>query len=129
MHPSATEPQPRVARDPGASAARPLALGAAVTALAACLSYLMREEHAATAVAFCFFFASYALVLRGSAEQIRHHGAAFAGLFEPTPLAPRRIVREAARATLWALIACVALLPPFWAGFVWWWQPSHGFRY
>src|SRR5262249_3428999 len=77
----------------------------------------------------CFFLAAYALVLRGSAEKIRHHGAAFGGLFEPTPLELRRILRDAGRAVRWALVACAVLLPPFWAGFVWWWQPSHDFRY
>jgi uncharacterized protein len=129
MNPIATEPQPTVARAPGAGALRPLAVGVAVTALAAVLSYVVYEAHAATAVAFCFFLAAYALVLRGNEELIRHHGAAFGGLFEPTPLEPRRIVRDTGCALLWALAACAVLLPPFWAGFVLWWQPSHGFRY
>jgi membrane protease YdiL (CAAX protease family) len=106
----------------------PSMIGAGVTALAALLSYVMPSRHAATGVGFCFFLSTYALVLRRSADTIRHHGVSLGGIFEPVPLSLRRMQNETLSALLWALGACVLLFPAFWLGFVAWWRPRQGFH-
>lgn len=106
----------------------PSLIGAGVTALAGVLSYLVPSRHAATSVGFCFFIATYALVMRKNSETIRHHGVSLGGLFEPVPLSVRRIASDTKSAITWALGASLVLLPLFWLGFVVWWQPRHEFE-
>jgi membrane protease YdiL (CAAX protease family) len=105
----------------------PSLIGAGVTALAGLLSFVVPSRHAATAVGFCFFIATYALVMRKSSETIRHHGVSLGGLFEPVPLSVSRIIADTRSAVGWAMIASLLLLPLFWLGFVIWWRPHHGF--
>jgi CAAX protease family protein len=127
MDPSAAGPEPSADSFRSRSIVVPSLIGAGVTALAALLSYLTPSRYAATSVGFCFFLATYALVLRRSAETIRHHGVALGGIFEPVPLSLRRIAGDARAAVAWALGASVLLFPAFWLGFMAWWRPRQQF--
>lgn len=109
------------------SALVPVLVGVLVTALAALLAYFLPVRHAATGVGFCFFIATYVLVLRRDAETIRHHGVSLGGVFEPVPLDVKRLLSDAARALAFALASAVVLFPPFWLGFVAWWRPHQAF--
>lgn len=127
MDPGAAGPEPSASSARGHGLLVPSMIGAGVTALAGLLSYLVPSRHAATSVGFCFFIATYALVMRRSSETIRHHGVALGGLFEPVPLRFRRIADDSKTALGWAAIASLALLPLFWVGFVIWSRPRHAF--
>jgi membrane protease YdiL (CAAX protease family) len=127
MDPSEPGPEPAPSSIRSHGALVPSLIGAGVTALAAVLSYLSPSRYAATSVGFCFFLATYALVLRRSAETIRHHGVALGGVFEPVPLSASRIARDTRGAVAWALGAAVLLLPAFWLGFIAWWRPQRPF--
>ncbi len=110
---------------------RPIAITIATTALVAALSKLP-DTISATAVGFGFLAVTYWLVLRtDDSARIRHFGLSFAGLFESAPLSYARILREVTLAFAWALGLALIFLPPFWLGFVWWWQikiPFHAAR-
>ena len=110
---------------------RPVAVAVATTALVTLLSKLP-DSFSATAVGFGFLAVTYWLVLRrDDSARIARYGLSFAGLFDPEPLSVARIAREAAIAVSWALVLAAIFLPPFWFGFVWWWQikvPFHGAR-
>src|SRR5262245_55699809 len=109
--------------------ARPLSVAFAVTAVVALLSFLLPPEWQSTGVGLCLVGATYVLVLRGEAEQIRHHGLGLAGIFEPVPLEPRRILSAIGLSVRWALACSVLFFPAFWAGFVAWWNPTRGFEW
>jgi membrane protease YdiL (CAAX protease family) len=128
MDPSPPGPEPSASSVRSRGVLIPSFIGVGVTALAALLSYLVPSRHAATSVGFCFFLSTYALVLRRSAETIRHHGASLGGIFEPVPLSARRMLDETLRALLWAFGASLVLLPAFWLGFVAWWRPRQAFH-
>jgi len=110
---------------------RPIAITLATTALVTALSKLP-DNISATAVGFGFLAVSYWLVLRtDDDEKIARFGLSFAGVFEPAPLSYTRIVRELAIACAWAIALALIFFPPFWLGFVWWWQvkvPFHAAR-
>jgi uncharacterized protein len=115
----------------GASWRWPIAIAVATTLGVALLSK-MPDSVSATAVGFGFLAATYWLVLRNDdSAYIARHGLCFAGLFDPEPLSLARIARESARAILWAVGLAAICLPPFWFGFLWWWQiqvPFHAAR-
>lgn len=87
------------------------------------VSALLPAEHAATGVGLCFCAATYLLVLRYDTHTIRQHGLSLGGVLEPEPLQWRRLRRDLACASGWALLCSALLLPPFGLGYVWWWQP------
>jgi membrane protease YdiL (CAAX protease family) len=104
---------------------RPLAVAAAVTALATVLSYALPESWAATGVGFCFLLATYWLVVRGDdTERIREFGLSLGGLLEPTELSPRRLWHATRSALGHALAAALLIYPFFWLGFRVWWKPG-----
>ncbi len=108
---------------------RALAATALTTGLVTAVSYALPEEHAATGVGLVFLGATYVLVLRHDAAFIRDHGLSLGGLLEPGAIDPKKLVRDGARASAWALgLACI-LFPPFWLGFVLWWQPEQAFSF
>jgi hypothetical protein len=114
-------------RDHGA-ALRAIGVALATTLVAATLSYALPEAHAATGVGACFLFAVYLLVLRApDGERIREHGLALGGVFEPEPLAPRRMLRAVLDALAWAFGLALLIFPPFWIGYVYWYAPPAGF--
>jgi membrane protease YdiL (CAAX protease family) len=121
----------RAARSAVPSWRRPVAITLATTFAVALLARLP-DSISATAVGFGFLAAGYWLVLRDDdSARIARYGLSFAGVFEPEPLSWQRIAREAAVATCWALGLAAIFLPPFWFGFVWWWQikvPFHAAR-
>jgi CAAX protease family protein len=127
MDPGSARPEPPAESSRGHGLRTPCLIGAGVTALAGALSFLVPSRHAATAVGFCFFVATYALVMRKSSDTIRHHGVSLGGLFEPVPLRLSRIVADTKSAVAWALGTSLLLLPLFWLGFVLWWRPRHAF--
>lgn len=128
MHgPSAFEPAPpRIARS--RSSARAAGVAFAVSALVTVLSYVVPEEHAATAIGLAFLLATHVLVLRKDGETIRRHGLALGGLLEPQPLDFGRLGRDTLRATGTALLACAVVFPFFTFGWLWFWQPEATFR-
>jgi membrane protease YdiL (CAAX protease family) len=100
----------------------PVAITVATTALVALLARLP-DNVSATAVGFAFLAVTYFLVLRtDDSAKIARYGLALGGVFEPAPLSPLRIARDVAVAVLWALGLALIFLPPFWLGFLWWWQ-------
>jgi len=109
------------------SLARPLSVAFAVTGVVAVLSFLLPAEWQSTGVGLCLVGATYLLVLRGDAEHIRHYGLGLGGVFEPVPLERRRVLAAMGLSVRW-MIACAAVFfPPFWAGFVLWWNPARSF--
>ncbi|HEX3777355.1 MAG TPA: MrtC family glutamic-type intramembrane protease [Polyangiaceae bacterium] len=110
---------------------RPVAITALTTFVVALLARLP-DSVSATAVGFGFLAATYWLVLRSDdSERIARYGLSFAGVFDPEPLSIERILRDSASAVGWALAVAAIALPPFWVGFVWWWQikvPFHPAR-
>jgi len=110
---------------------RPIAIAIATTAFVTALAKLP-DNVSATAVGFGFLAVTYWLVLRtDDRETIARFGLSFAGVFEPEPLSLARIVRELAVACTWAFGLALIFFPPFWLGFVWWWQikvPFHAAR-
>lgn len=109
--------------------AKPLGVAAVVTGLVALLSYSLPGDYESTGVGLCLVGATYLLVLRRDSATIRHHGLALAGIFEPVPLDARRIGRALRTSVLWTCIAALIFFPPFWAGFVLWWNPPSGFEW
>ncbi|MFZ5897515.1 MAG: myxosortase MrtC [Myxococcota bacterium] len=110
-------------------ATTPLAVAAATTIVATVLSYALPEAYAATGVGLWFLFAVFVLVLRrGDNATIRRTGLSLAGLFEPeTPIEPTHVVRAALRALLVGTVVALVVLPPFWAGYVFWYRPQTPF--
>jgi hypothetical protein len=108
---------------------RPLCITAGVTALVALLSHALPGEWQSTGVGLCLLVATYVLVLRHDASTIRHHGLALAGIFEPVPLEPRRILRAIGMSSWHALLAALVFFPLFWLGFILWWRPARDFSW
>jgi len=100
----------------------PLAIALIVTVMVTALSYIVPSKHAATAVGLAFLAWTRELVLREDEHVIRAHGLSLGGLLEPLALDPRRMVRDAARATLWALGLAAIVFPLFWIGFKIFWH-------
>lgn len=106
----------------------PLGVAALTTALAVALSHGLPEAHAATGVGLLFLVVTYALVLRhADAGTAREFGLSLGGLFEPEPIAPRRLLAAAGRAGAFAALAALLIFPPFWLGFLLWNDPRNGF--
>lgn len=109
--------------------ARVFAATALTTLLVTVASYALPEEHAATGVGLAFLAAVYVLVLRKDAATIRAQGLSLGGLLEPGAIDGRKMLRDAAKASAWALALSAILFPPFWLGFVLWWQPERAFTF
>jgi uncharacterized protein len=109
--------------------ARPLSVALAVTGVVALLSFVLPPEWQSTGVGLCLVGATYLLVLRGDAERIRHHGLGLGGVFEPVPLDARRVLSAFGLSLRWVLACSMLFFPPFWAGFVAWWNPARGFEW
>jgi hypothetical protein len=98
-------------------------LAALVTTLViTTLSYLVPSRHASTAVGLAFVAATWWLVLRHDEDVIRAHGLSLAGVLEPLPLEPKRILREAGQSLLWVLFFAAVVFPPFWLGYRLFWN-------
>ncbi len=108
---------------------RPLCIAVGVTALVALLSYALPSDWQSTGVGLCLLGATYFLVLSRDAVAIRQHGLSLGGVFEPVPLDARRLAKALAVALFWSACAALAFFPPFWAGFVLWWQPARAFQW
>jgi membrane protease YdiL (CAAX protease family) len=106
----------------------PLLVALATTFVAAALSYLLPEAHAATGVGLWFLAVVYALILhRGDAETIRSYGLSLGGLFEPEALSPEKLARSALGALGWGLGLALLIFPAFWLGYWFWYRPSTAF--
>jgi uncharacterized protein len=115
-----------MASEPGP--ARPLAIAALTTVLAAALSRLPNDWSAA-AVGLAFLAMTYRMVLRhDDVDLIRRYGLALGGVFEPERLSARRLLRDALGALGWALGVALLVFPAFWLGFVWWWRVKTPFH-
>jgi len=107
---------------------RALAIAAGTTALVTVLSYALPAEYSGTAVGLAFVAVTYFLLLREDDDaKVRHYGLSLGGLLEWGPLDARRLLRDGARASGWALLTACVFFPPFWLGFVYWWQPASSF--
>lgn len=100
----------------------PLAIALLVTVMVTALSYIAPSKHAATVVGLAFLAWTRQLVLREDENVIRAHGLSLGGLLEPLPIEPRRMVREASKAALWALGLAALVFPFFWLGFKLFWR-------
>jgi membrane protease YdiL (CAAX protease family) len=110
------------------SALVPLAVALATTAVCAFFAHApVLRDHAGTLIGLTFLAVTYALVLRHDAATIRRYGLALGGLFEPEPLNPRRLARDALGALAWALAFAIVVFPAFWLGWLRWWKPESGF--
>lgn len=101
---------------------RPVVATTLVTAVVTAASWLLPAKYAATGVGLCFLFATWLLVLRRDDAEVRAHGLALAGLFEPSRLDPKRIAREAGLACAFALVMALIVFPPFVAGYPLYWS-------
>ncbi|HTQ04458.1 MAG TPA: MrtC family glutamic-type intramembrane protease [Polyangiaceae bacterium] len=106
-----------------------LAIGVTVatTAVVTCLSYGLPEQFQATGVGLAFLAATYVLVLRHDSETVRRHGLALGGLFDSAPLSSSALLKSAGGAVAWAFAAALVVLPPFWFGWLEFWQPDARF--
>jgi len=107
----------------------PIGITIAVTLVVTVLSYLVPDNYAATAVGATFLFAVIALVLRHDSATIRHFGLSLGGVLEPAPIQVRRVLREAARASAWALGLTAIIAPFFVVGFRTYRQPWGSFHW
>lgn len=98
-----------------------------VTAIVGIASYALPADWQSTGVGACLLLATYVLVLRHDAATIRHHGLGLGGLFEPVPLEARRVASAVLRSAAYAGLAALVFFPPFWIGFVMFWQPARDF--
>ena len=106
---------------------RPLSMALVVTVLVALSSHLLPADWQSSAVGGCLLVASYWLVMRRDGAVIRHHGLALGGLFDPVPLELRRLRVAMLSAIHFAALAALVLFPPYWAGFLLWWDPPRRF--
>jgi membrane protease YdiL (CAAX protease family) len=106
------------------------ALGAAVIVTAAVTveSIVLPDKHVATAVAFTFLIATWALVWRKDDAFVRHCGLAFGDVVMPGSRDIKAILEEAARALAWAFTVAVVLFVPFYLGWRVWWRPHLSFH-
>lgn len=126
LGPPALKPAPPpVART--RDAARAVGIALLVSALVTVLSYVVPEQHAATAIGLTFLLATHVLVLRKDGETIRRHGLALGGLLEPQPLDYPRLLRDTLRALGIALLTCALVFPVFTLGWLWFWRPEATF--
>jgi membrane protease YdiL (CAAX protease family) len=105
----------------------PLGVGIGTTLVVTGLSYALPRDHQATGIGLTFLAVTYALVLRHDGDSAERHGLALGGLFDPAPLSSRRLLREGAMAIAWALGLALLIFPPFWFGWLAFWQPEAGF--
>ncbi|MBN1612344.1 MAG: CPBP family intramembrane metalloprotease [Polyangiaceae bacterium] len=92
------------------------------------LSYALPDDLAATGVGLGFLFVVHRVVLRGASnESIRHFGLALGGLLESERLDADRLLRDSLRALGWAALFGLILFPPFWVGWLRWYEPRASF--
>lgn len=101
---------------------RPLAAALAVTLAVAAIAHLGPDAYANTAVGAVFLGATWWLVLRDDDAEVEAHGLSLAGIAEPEPLSPSRLLREGAVALGWGLLFAAIIFPPFVVGYAWWWD-------
>lgn len=122
--PPAPEARPEPPADgPGG----PLLAAAITTAVVTAASALAPDRYAATLVGVGFLAATWLLVLRHDEEVVRAYGLSLGGLLEPARLEPRRLARDALRATAWALLFMAVTFPPFALGYRFYWRPHAHF--
>ena len=109
----------------------PLGVTVVTTAAVTGLSYLLPlvgfGDYAATAVGMGFFAAAYWVALRHDEHIVRHFGLSLGGLLEPRAIEIRRVLADGLKAVGWGLGLAAIFFPPFWIGYVLWWQPSQAF--
>ena len=105
-------PSPRVA----------LLVALGVTAVVTAVSHLAPDAYANTAVGAVFLGATWFFALRRDTATIRRFGLSLGGLTEPEPLDARRILVDTSRALAWAMAFGLIFFPPFWLGYVHWWN-------
>ena len=110
-------PEPKAQLDPPR---RVVAVTIVVTIVATLTSYLAPPAWTATLVGGVFFAATHVLALRYDGAAVRAYGLALGGLFERGPLELRRIGRDVARASGWALAWFALIALPFFYGFRLW---------
>lgn len=106
------------------------ALGAAalVTAAVTAESFFVAEKHVATAVAFTFLAATWALVWRRDDAFVRRCGLAFGGMVIPGDFDLGAAAKSLGVACAWAFAFAVALFVPFYFGWRAWWHPHAQFH-
>jgi membrane protease YdiL (CAAX protease family) len=86
-------------------------------------------DFASSGVALVFLASTYALCLRVHHEKPpAFYGLSLAGLMEPNPVSPRRVVRELLAALGVASLVALVVFPPFWFGFIHWHAPTTSFN-
>jgi membrane protease YdiL (CAAX protease family) len=106
----------------------PLGVAIATTAVVAAMAHApFLKDYSDTLIGLAFMVVTYVAVLRHDSGTIVRHGLALGGLLEPVPLDPRRMLRDTLRALAWAFALALFVLPPFWIGWLMWWQPESGF--
>ncbi|HET9933586.1 MAG TPA: MrtC family glutamic-type intramembrane protease, partial [Polyangiaceae bacterium] len=110
-------------------AAGPLIVAAVTSLVATALSYGLPEQYAATGVGLWFLFVVFVLVLRrGDSATVRRMGLSLGGLFEPeVPIEFPRVLAAGGRALAIGVLLAAVVLPPFWVGYVYWYQPRGAF--
>jgi len=105
-----------------------LGVAGIVTAAAAVLSYALPADFQALGVAAVFLGTTYTMVVRhDDTRLIRHHGVSLGGLVEPEPIDWREALRHGLRALGWASLVGLIAFPPFWVGYVHWYNVAGPF--
>jgi membrane protease YdiL (CAAX protease family) len=106
----------------------PLLVACAATVVAAALSYLLPDAHAAAGVGLWFLACVYVLILhRGDSETIHRYGLSLGGLFDSEALSATKLARAALGALGWGLGLGLLIFPAFWLGYWVWYRPPTAF--
>ena len=103
-------------------------MAALATAAVTVESAFLPEKHVATAVAFTFLLATWAVVWRKDDAFVRACGLDFGGVVIPGSFDVRGAVLAALRATAWAAAFAVVIFVPFFFGWRLWWKPHAAFH-
>lgn len=106
----------------------PVLIAFGVSLLATAASHSLPLDYASGGVALVFLVSTYALCLR--VEHTRppaHYGLSLGGLMEPRAVSPLRLFRELLQAFGVATLVALIIFPPFWWGFLHWYDPAASF--
>ena len=103
------------------------AVAALVTAVVTGGVMVVPKQHAGTFVGMAFLAAVYWRVWRRGDDDVKRAGLGLGGLMLSDRISPRKLTRDVASSLAWALGFALALFPPFYVAWSWWWRPGEHF--
>jgi membrane protease YdiL (CAAX protease family) len=102
-------------------------VSADVMAIVAIIAIALPPSWHATLVGFVFLGATWLLVWRHDDAVVRRSGLSLGGLVIPGPLDIPELLRSAAVALAWTIVASAIVAVPFFLGWRFWWAPRFSF--